>query len=330
MADVPRKRKKIGTTVPASTGPTSAPGVVSALRPVRRALPVLGKELQLLRRLVYKNKNQHKGSHWWRKVVEVDRITSKTLAVVHSWLDLFGKASGKDDTHLINDVAITSGLEQAARPLKLVAKSVQVTLDTASVLEQILDLKAFMAFTVTVTALIARVFALCSALMADLEKVIGVFWRVVQDEKLHTNGSLPAFVTKYRVPRHIATVAQETPPPSAAVSELERGPAREDFGDVVSRRELQSLQQSKIERHELSTGGVTASKAKPRAEAMLSTEVEKAPTSSLVRSENRVGVSSEKVVSSKARESRPAAAVAKSKKLKKTSKDRDEIDDIFG
>lgn len=68
------------------SAPLALPGLVSSLRPIRRSATQLADEAALLRRFMYKHKNQHKGQRWWRRIVEVDRCTSKALAELSGWL----------------------------------------------------------------------------------------------------------------------------------------------------------------------------------------------------------------------------------------------------
>ncbi|KJA20193.1 hypothetical protein HYPSUDRAFT_43305 [Hypholoma sublateritium FD-334 SS-4] len=46
-------------------------------RRLQSSLTILGAELQLLRRLYYKNKNQHRGALFWRNVSELQRYLHK-------------------------------------------------------------------------------------------------------------------------------------------------------------------------------------------------------------------------------------------------------------
>lgn len=72
-----------------STAPVLA-GLVSALRPVKRVSTQLAEESLLLRRFSYKNKNQHKGCGWWRKVIEVDRVMERLGTELEGLLGEFG------------------------------------------------------------------------------------------------------------------------------------------------------------------------------------------------------------------------------------------------
>lgn len=72
------------------TEPLKLPGLVSALRPLKRGSAQLAEEALLLRRFTYKNKNQHKGCGWWRKIVEVDRVTERVTTELQALLSEFG------------------------------------------------------------------------------------------------------------------------------------------------------------------------------------------------------------------------------------------------
>lgn len=74
---IPRHWETPGPTAVTAIAAPLLPGLVSALRPVKRLATQLHEESALLRRFAYKNKNQHKGSGWWRHVIEVDRIIER-------------------------------------------------------------------------------------------------------------------------------------------------------------------------------------------------------------------------------------------------------------
>lgn len=76
-------------TTPAAPAP-ALPGLLSSLRPLKRLLTNFGEEAALLRRFTYKNKNQHKGSGWWRRIVEVDRAVERVKAEFGGLLGEFG------------------------------------------------------------------------------------------------------------------------------------------------------------------------------------------------------------------------------------------------
>ena len=77
-------------TASTSALPPALPGLVSSLRPIKRLASQLADEAALLSRFTYKNKNQHKGNGWWRRVVEVDRIVQRLVRELGGLLDLFG------------------------------------------------------------------------------------------------------------------------------------------------------------------------------------------------------------------------------------------------
>ena len=70
--------------------PTALPGLLGAIRPIRRLSSQLTDEANLLRRFTYKNKNQHKGARWWRKIVNVDRVFSRLSEELEGLLLEFG------------------------------------------------------------------------------------------------------------------------------------------------------------------------------------------------------------------------------------------------
>lgn len=77
-------------STPTDTATLALPGLVSSLRPIKRISAQLEDELNLIHRFSYKNKNQHKSSAWWKKVIHVDRTVHRTLEEVQSLLSRFG------------------------------------------------------------------------------------------------------------------------------------------------------------------------------------------------------------------------------------------------
>lgn len=78
------------SALPSSSGPPPAlPGLVSSLRPIKRLTNQLSDEATLLKRFTYKNKNQHKGCGWWRRLVEVDRVIDRLVPEVGQLLAQF-------------------------------------------------------------------------------------------------------------------------------------------------------------------------------------------------------------------------------------------------
>jgi hypothetical protein len=73
-----------------SNSTLSLPGLVSSLRPIKRISTQLDDELNLIHRFSYKNKNQHKASVWWKRVIHVDRTLHRALEEVESLLSQFG------------------------------------------------------------------------------------------------------------------------------------------------------------------------------------------------------------------------------------------------
>jgi hypothetical protein len=79
-----------GSSTAPPTEALKLPGLVSALRPLKRGSAQLAEEALLLRRFTYKNKNQHKGCGWWRKIVQVDRVTERVMTELQALLSEFG------------------------------------------------------------------------------------------------------------------------------------------------------------------------------------------------------------------------------------------------
>lgn len=94
---IPATSEMLARTLPlveipvASTSalPPALPGLVSSLRPIKRLTNQLADEATLLSRFTYKNKNQHKGNGWWRRVVQVDRTVQRLVGELGDLLSQF-------------------------------------------------------------------------------------------------------------------------------------------------------------------------------------------------------------------------------------------------
>ena len=86
-----RRPRSIPFTLTTSSSPPSFPGLVSCLRPIKRLILQLSDESSLLHRFSYKNKNQHKASKWWNKLISVDRIMFRLDEELNNLLQGFGR-----------------------------------------------------------------------------------------------------------------------------------------------------------------------------------------------------------------------------------------------
>ncbi|KAI5477653.1 hypothetical protein MNV49_006039 [Pseudohyphozyma bogoriensis] len=165
-----------------STAATPAlPGLVSALRPISRVSSQLSTEALLLRRFTYKNKNQFKGCGWWRKIVHADRIASRVGAELEGLLGEFGLGKDKDDKELrITSEAMVRGLQRLPRSILLLEQTLAVLLNTASILNQLILTRAFLAFAVVVISLVARLHTLTTVLIDDIKNAARVMITLVE------------------------------------------------------------------------------------------------------------------------------------------------------
>ncbi|POY71732.1 hypothetical protein BMF94_5093 [Rhodotorula taiwanensis] len=218
----------------------SFPGLVSALRPVRRSAGQLADEAALLRRFMYKHKNQHKGQRWWKRIVEVDRNTSRALDELVRWLAIFGMRPGSEEAGDLTREAVCNGFLAAPRALLIVEKNLQVLLNCAGILEQLVDSRAFLAFALVVVALAARLHSLFSVLYDDLDRASHTLKALVDANKLF--GAVDGAVN--RLPRPLRrflptnSAAPATPAgPSAASRQADDVPLlpADDIGSVVRR-----------------------------------------------------------------------------------------------
>ncbi|GAA5906117.1 hypothetical protein JCM6882_003565 [Rhodosporidiobolus microsporus] len=238
-------------TLPPAATPPAFPGLVSSLRPLRRIAAQVADESSLLRRFTYKNKNQFKGTGWWRKLVEVDRVTARAGDELKALLKDFGIESEKDEPGAISREAVCKGLLRLPRAMLVVEKNIDVLLGCASILEQLIHSRAFLAFALVVVALIARLHSLFTVLLDDLSRTGGVLVKLAE-----LNGLLPSLEKSLRnLPRDVRRflpldasgkpASHPTPTastaPSAAATPTAASPApsaSDDLGAVISRSSL--------------------------------------------------------------------------------------------
>ncbi|GAA5887004.1 hypothetical protein JCM5296_005221 [Sporobolomyces johnsonii] len=231
---------------PSSAAPPSFPGLVSSLRPIKRISSQLATEATLLHRFSYKNKNQHKGAGWWRKVVEVDRVVARTLVELEAFLREFGLTKDSDEAAMIKREMIVSGLLHLPRAMLIVEKAVRVLLKCASILEQLIHSRAFLAFALIVVALIARLHSLTVVLYDELSRTSAVLMKLVQTNELtsaleKTLSRLPKNLRRFvsadppREPDSVPLSNLPTPLDACSPADTPSSSALDDTGAVVTR-----------------------------------------------------------------------------------------------
>ncbi|GAA5928663.1 uncharacterized protein JCM15063_003933 [Sporobolomyces koalae] len=244
-----RLPKPVCVSLPASNAAPTLPGLVSTLRPVKRLWVQLDDELNLLHRFSYKNKNQHKGAHWWKKVIHVDRTLHRTLDEVESLLAHFGWSKDSDDVPQVGREQLVTGLVHLPRSMLLLEKSVQVLLDCASILEQLIETKAFLAFALIIVSLVARLHSLVLVMHAELGKLTSVLLSLIETNQL--TGALEPLLA--RLPKDLrkfvtnpAPIEFLVPDPPMAkpdiISQTTSGDnthgRNDDLGAVITRKPL--------------------------------------------------------------------------------------------
>ncbi|GAA6012917.1 hypothetical protein JCM10207_008376 [Rhodosporidiobolus poonsookiae] len=240
-------------TLPPSKTTPAFPGLVSSLRPISRIIQQATDEATLLRRFTYKNKNQFKGTGWWRKLVEVDRTTAKALDELNEWVGEFGSSGDKDEASVISREAVCQGLLRLPRAAAVVKKNVEVLLGCASILERLVHSRAFLAFAVVVVSLVARLHSLFVVLQDELSRTSGVLVRLVELNGLLSTldkplRNLPRTARRFLpldaslkpslLPVSTGTLSTEAPTPFASSAPSPAPPAVDDLGAVVSRAAL--------------------------------------------------------------------------------------------
>ncbi|BGP55266.1 hypothetical protein JCM8202v2_002864 [Rhodotorula sphaerocarpa] len=170
--------------LPPNAAPPALTGLVSALRPIRRNAAQLADEAAMLRRLIYKHKNQHKGQRWWTRITEVDRCTSRAVDELARCLAVFGMQPGSEVVGALTVDSVCKGLLAIPRVLLIVEKNLQVLLNCAGILEQLVESRAFLAFALVVVALAARLHTLFSVLSDDLDRAATALDSLVKQNKI--------------------------------------------------------------------------------------------------------------------------------------------------
>ncbi|GAA6019060.1 hypothetical protein JCM8202_000659 [Rhodotorula sphaerocarpa] len=231
--------------LPPNAAPPALTGLVSALRPIRRNAAQLADEAAMLRRLIYKHKNQHKGQRWWTRITEVDRCTSRAVDELARCLAVFGMQPGSEVVGALTVDSVCKGLLAIPRVLLIVEKNLQVLLNCAGILEQLVESRAFLAFALVVVALAARLHTLFSVLSDDLDRAATALDSLVKQNKLEA----VVRPLETRVPtdlrRFLPSERQAVPEPRtgrALGAPLPDGPApkalhsgQDDLGSVVQR-----------------------------------------------------------------------------------------------
>ncbi|GAA5925185.1 hypothetical protein JCM1841_004677 [Sporobolomyces salmonicolor] len=231
---------------PSSAAPPSFPGLVSSLRPIKRLSSQLATEATLLHRFSYKNKNQHKGAGWWRKVIEADRVVARTLVELEGFLREFGLSKDSDEAALIKREMIVSGVLRLPRAMLIVEKTVQVLLKCASILEQLIHSRAFLAFALIVVALISRLHSLTVVLYDELSRTSAVLMKLVQTNELtpalgNPLSRLPKNLRRFisadppREPTSVPLSNLPTPRDAGSPADTPASSATDDIGTVVTR-----------------------------------------------------------------------------------------------
>ncbi|KAL8292702.1 hypothetical protein RQP46_001314 [Phenoliferia psychrophenolica] len=224
--------------------PTAAlPGLVSSLRPLKRLSTNLGEEAALLRRFTYKNKNQHKGCGWWRRIVEVDRAVERVTGEVGGLLGEFGMSVGdKEDAGAIGIAAVARGAVRLPRSAALVDKFIMILEGCASILEQLIESRAFLPFSVVVVALVARLHTLSTVLAGELVRLSAVLVRLARSNSILPQLekdllSLPKTLRHYIILRPPSAVPPSHPPSALHSPADSPAPLRanDDLGAVISR-----------------------------------------------------------------------------------------------
>ncbi|KAK4705289.1 hypothetical protein P7C70_g919, partial [Phenoliferia sp. Uapishka_3] len=351
---IPRLYKLPNLPPTPSTATPLLPGLISSLRPLKRLSTNLSEEAALLRRFTYKNKNQHKGCGWWKRIVEVDRAVERVGAELGGLLAEFGFGAGEKEAgegQTVGLDCVLRGVLRVPRSAALVDKFLEILLNCMSILEQLVESRAFLPFSVVVVALVARLHALSIVLQGDIGRLTAVLVRLAKANNMMENlkpalMNLPKTIRRYIIletPSDSNYLLQSTPstpfgnspspapPPQIPQDDLGAPvsrtsslpqPASNDIGEVVS-RPLPSVKMCKL--------WAATPPDPPPPETRIS-EIERMVNVEPLKVKKR-RAKIETVIGEGEETLEGATALVKKRKKKektKSGKRGDEIDDIFG
>ncbi|KAF8163263.1 hypothetical protein B0H34DRAFT_694723 [Crassisporium funariophilum] len=265
----------------AAMDPSHYPKIDSALKDLklctRQLLSVLNiheTELQLLQRLYYKNKNQHRGSLFWRNVVEIRRYSERV-----DNLDLYAKLNafrhtfhGLDQQHAnlkgpwshFPDMKCISAIStQVKSSLKLLEKMSERCMNAFKSFHRSMQSAAFLQILLVFIAIASRLRVLSLELREvlkqialSLDQLIGVIPNASNKQ------ALVSYETQMHelgdgTPRHISLIPvtfdselrfkPQRPPSTSSQVEMLESPASIDFNRAdVSTKMLYDSAQSKV------------------------------------------------------------------------------------
>jgi len=134
-------------------------------RVLHKHLKALNGDQDLLLGLVYRGRNQFRGSPWWRKIIAVKRSLAAVCTLAMKLAEAFERLEstirdgGQVDIHIVRQSATDAfGLKKSIEKLQL------DNLKAYSALRQIIELEAFLPLVLTLTAIVARLNTICVAL----------------------------------------------------------------------------------------------------------------------------------------------------------------------
>ncbi|SCZ99335.1 BZ3500_MvSof-1268-A1-R1_Chr3-1g05954 [Microbotryum saponariae] len=353
-------KRQLPTTVPiqdstASTSLSAAslPGLVSSLRPLKRSLPQLQQEAALLRRFCYKNKNQHKANAWWKRIIHVDRVIGRLTDELKSLLVALGLDAETDQNATLEPSSLLVLFSRLPRASLVVTKAIEVLFSSSETLSQLVHSRAFLPFSLVLTSLHARLYAITLALQQDLahaarivaklirsvessEDLVEKARRYYRDLQLELRAFVPNLDSTDLALASITTSRLNSEQVSTDLTPIvisDNGPEGgigDDIGTVISREELMRLARGKIATVEVvDDSNKETIRGVPVPEEQTSApEQEDVATVSLPPPIDEV--SKKKRRRDLATENLSKPKKVKKKKSKKDRDDQDEIDEIFG
>ncbi|KAI0670454.1 hypothetical protein C8Q78DRAFT_126522 [Trametes maxima] len=340
---------------------TSIPAVDAALkqlkacsRRLQAALACHRTELQVLERLYYKGKNQHRAALFWQRVAEIRRMGSRVdemhmdEAVESLRLAFWGDPSSRTTkllkgpwTHRPDAQALLFVMERCAACCTLVDRTRERLLRAYESFMLMMQTGAFLHLVLTLAAIASRLSILLSEVRPALEASWSACFRVLQAQFPAKASKVKPLVKQDPVvpaPPLPAGVHPPTTPKSPDADSGPGDPQDEDTGSALSRApQLTTAPEEKARTFDADASAYSPPAEQPPPVEMsfsLSSELSLArpigsPMPQLSGAVPSEGTSATSAANAPKRK-KAGGEGSSSKPVKKKKKKRDEIDDIFG
>ncbi|KAI0781013.1 hypothetical protein BD413DRAFT_17917 [Trametes elegans] len=334
----------------ASLDPTTTPAIDAALkrlkacsRRLQAALASHRTELQVLERLYYKGKNQHRTALFWQRVAETRRLGGRVDEmhmddVIESLrLAFWGEPSSRTTkllkgpwTHCPDARPLLFVMERCAACCALIDRGQVCLLRAYESFTLMMQTGAFLQLVLALAAIASRLSMLLSEVRAALEVSWSASYRALQ-------ALYPAEVGKAQrlanisVPAHTPPVAPSVPQSKSPAADTGPGEVQdEDLGSALTRPPQQAAEEN-VGAFDADASAVPLHHERPPDPVTFSLSNELARPTDSTAPRSTVGSSQVDLATSVANApKRKKTGGESSRPVKKKKKKRDEIDDIFG